>query len=176
MRFASKSPGFNRTVLQPIFTLVQGPGGPEQHATRQPIMAQFEQEGLTPHERAQCVSRFTFLGQYEGEDPLRRVSIYDTDYEAVKNEWDAETKRLVEQNLLEGVGEWYFLLEEKRADKPWPSYDSQTPKQILETVAVTGADIEAVIVYERENKNRSTLITELETKLKVEEPEPLIAA
>ena len=176
MRFASKSQEYNREVRKPIFTLIQGPGGPEQHCTRKSIMAQFVQSGLTAHEREQARARFTFLGQYEGEDPMRRVSIYDTDQEANLNGWDAETKAAVEQNLIDGQNEWYFLLEEKKAAKPWPSYDSQTPKQILETVEVIGADLESVILYERENKNRSTLITELSTKLTVEEPEPLVAA
>lgn len=175
MRFASKSQEFNREVRKPVFGLIQGPGGPEKHVTRDSIMAQFVQSGLTPHEREQVKARFTFLGQYEGEDPTRRVSIYDTDMEATLNGWDAETKAEVEQNLIEGQGEWYFLLEEKRAPKPWPNYDSQTPKQILDTVSITGADVEAVIAYERENKKRTTLVTELEALL-AGDPEPLIAA
>ena len=176
MRFASKSQEYNRTVRQPIFTIVQGPAGPEQKATREPIMAQFSQGGLTQYEKAQCAARFTFGGAAEGEDVMRRVSIYDTDYEATHNDWDAETKAAVEQNLLEGQNEWYFMLEEKRADKPWPSYGEQTPKQILDTATVIGADIEGVIAYERENKNRATLIAELQQKLAAQEPEPLIAA
>ena len=175
MRFASKSQEYNREVIKPIFTLIQGPAGPEQHATRAPHLAQFVQSGLTAHEREQVRARFTFNGQYEGEDPMRRVSIYDTDQEAALHGWDAETKAAVEQNLLEGQNEWYFKLEERRAGKPWPSYDSQTPKQILDTAALIGADVEGVIAYERENKNRSTLVAELEAKL-IGDPEPLVAA
>jgi len=175
LRFASKSQEYNREVRKPIFALIQGPGGPEKVATRDGIMAQFEQSGLTAHEREQVRAKFTFLGQYEGEDPMRRVSIYDTDQAARFNDWDAETKAEIEQNLLEGQNEWYFVLEDLRATKPWPTYDKQTPKQIIETAAVIGADLEAVIAYERENKNRPTLVSELET-LMVQEPEPLIAA
>lgn len=176
MRFVSKSQEFNREVRKPVYGLIQGPGGPEKHVIVDSIMAQFSQGGLTNAEWEQVRERFSFGGLAEGENPRRRVSIYDTDVEAAINDWDVDTKSQVEQNLLEGQSEWYFLLEEIKADKPWPSYDAQTPKQILETVAVTGANIEAVIAYERENKNRVTLVTELKSLIATEEPEPLVAA
>ena len=175
MRFASKSQEYNREVRKPIFTLIQGPAGPEQHCTREAILAQFMQSGVTANEREQVRARFKFGGLAEGEDPMRRVSIYDTDEQAELHGWDAETKAEVEQNLLEGQNEWYFKLEELKSERPWPTYDSQTPKQILDTLAVTGADVESVIAYERENKNRSTLVAELEAKL-IGDPEPLVAA
>lgn len=176
MRFASKSQEYNRTVRQPIYTIVQGPAGPEYKPTREPIMAQFEQGGLTQFEKAQCAARFTFLGSAEGEDVMRRVSIYDTDEAANAEGWDADTKREVEENLVAGQNEWYFMLEVKRASKPWPSYSEQTPKQILDTVTTIGANIEDVLAYERENKNRATLIAELQQKITEQEPEPLVAA
>lgn len=175
MRFASKSQRYKREVRKPVYALVQGPDGPEKTATRENIIAEFRQAGLTPHERQQVLARFTFGGLAEGEDPMRRVSLYDTDQEAADHGWDDATKAAVEQNLLEGQSEWYFCLEEQRAAKPWPTYDSQTPKQILDTVTATGADVEGVLLYERENKNRATLISELESQI-AEEPEPLVTA
>lgn len=177
MRFASKSQRYKREVRKPVFALVQGANGPEKVATRENIIAEFRQAGLTAHEREQVLARFTFNGLAEGEDALRRVSIYDTDQEAVDQEWDDETKAAIEANLIEGQNEWYFQLVEQRAAKPWPTYDSQTPKQILDTVVATGADVEGVLLYERENKNRATLVGELESQLAAEEEkEPLVAA
>lgn len=177
MRFASKSQRYKREVRKPVFALIQGANGPEKVATRENNIAEFRQAGLTPHEREQVLARFTFNGLAEGEDAMRRVSIYDTDQEAADQGWDAETKAAIEQNLIEGQNEWYFLLEEKKAAKPWPTYDSQTPKQILDTLAATGAEVEGVLLYERENKNRSTLISELEAQTAAEEEsEPLVAA
>lgn len=174
MRFISKSQRYKRTVRQPEITLIQGPRGPEEKVTRDAIMAVFEQGGATAYERELAKQRFTFLGQYEGEDPMRRLSIYDTDMEASQHGWDATTKTEVEASLLEGQNEYYFLIEDVLLAAPWPSYDNQTPKQIIETLAVTGADPESVIAYERENKNRSTLIAQIETSR--EETEPLVAA
>lgn len=125
-------------------------------------MAQFAQAGLTEHEKAQVKERFTFLGQYEGEDPMRRVSIYDTDLETRLNEWDDETKKDVEANLLEGQGEFYFLLDEQRQPKPWPNYDNlRSADKIAEIVKEQGYDSEAVIAYERENKNRDAVLEAL---------------
>lgn len=162
MRFASKSEEYNRTVRQPIMGLVQGPAGPERIATRDGIMAQFIQGGLTSFEKEQCRNRFTFLGQYEGEDVMRRISLYDTEEAAKALEWDAETKAEVEQNLLEGQNEFYFLLEEFRQPKPWPNYDEQRQAaKIAETVSTLGLDVEAVIAYERENENRKAVIDAL---------------
>lgn len=175
MRFISKSQRYSRTVRQPEVTLVQGLRGPEEKVTRDAIMAVFEQSGVTPYERELAKQRFTFLGQYEGEDPMRRVAIYDTDVEARVFDWDAKTKAEVEASLIEGQNEWYFVVEELALVAPWATYDKQAPKQIVETLKVTGADFESVIAYERENKNRSTLIAELET-VGAEESEPLVAA
>ena len=70
MRFASKSQEYNREVRKPIFTLIQGPAGPEQHCTREAILAQFMQSGVTANEREQVRARFKFGGLAEGEDPM----------------------------------------------------------------------------------------------------------
>jgi len=175
MRFISKSQRYSRTARQPMIDLIQGLRGPEEKVTRDAIMAVFEQSGVTPYERELAKQRFTFLGQYEGEDPMRRVSIYDTDVEARRNLWDAQTKAEVEASMIEGQNEFYFVVEELALPAPWATYDKQAPKQIVETLKVTGADPEVVVAYERENKNRATLIAELEA-IAAEELEPLVAA
>ena len=172
MRFASKSQRYKREVRKPILTLVQGPAGPEQKAIRDNFIAEFEQAGLTEHEKQQVRERFTFLGQYEGEDPMRRVSIYDTDDQARIHGWDDEMKADIEANLLEGQNEFYFKLEDFRLPKPWPKYDDlRSAEKIAETVKSLGLDAEAVIAYEKENKNREAVISALS-----EESEPLVTA
>lgn len=175
MRFISKSQRYSRTARQPVIELIQGLRGPEEKVTRDAIMAVFEQSGVTPYERELAKQRFSFLGQYEGEDPVRRISTYDTDVEARRYLWDAQTKSAVEASMIEGQNEFYFLVEELALAAPWATYDKQAPKQIVETLKVTGADPEACIAYERENKNRSTLIAEIEA-IGAEESEPLVAA
>lgn len=175
MRFGSISPEYNRTVRQPVFGLVQGPGGPEKVCTRDGIMAQWEQGGLTAFEKAQMLARFTIRGLGEGENPERRLALYDTDEEANRHGWSADTKSEVEQNLLDGQNEYYMALELELAAKPWPRYDSlRSAPKIAEMVTEFGIAPEAVLAYERENRNRDEVIAALEA-LKPE-PEPLVAA
>lgn len=176
MRFASKSPGFNRTVQQPQWNTIRGDSGEmEKNVTRPWIMAQFEQMGLTAFEKEQVAARLKFTGLGEGEDPMRRVSIYDTDIAAESEGWDADTKARVEKSLLEGQSSTYFLLEEYRQPLPWPSYDEFTaPTKIAETVQTLGLDVEGVLAYERENKARPSVVRALEAL--AGEPEPLVAA
>ena len=162
-RYLSKSQNYSRTVRQPITTLVQGPRGAEEKPVQEAITANFERAGVTAFERELAKERFSFPGQYEGEDPLRRISIYDTDLEAQRQGWDEETKTEVEANLDEGQNEWYFRLPEEILEAPWPAYDQQTHKQILEALPHTGVAAEYVLVYERLNKKRVSLIAELES-------------
>lgn len=175
MRFISKSQRYLRTARQPVIELIQGARGPEEKVTQDAIMAVFQQSGVTPYERELAKQRFNFLGIAEGEDPMKRVSLYDTDMEARIHEWDPKTKAEVEQSMIEGQNEFYFLVEEVALRAPWPSYDQQTPKQIVEAAKIIGADVGVVIAYERENKNRTALIAELEVQAQ-EESEPLVTA
>jgi hypothetical protein len=169
-RYLSKSSDFNKTVRQPVTALVNGPHGPERVTTVAPIIVQFAQAGLTPYERELAQERFTFGGQAEGEDPLRRVSLFDTE----SQDWSPELLAEIEAVLDAGQSEWYFRIEELSVPAPWPSYDKQTAMQVLETMVAAGANTELVIAYERENKNRTTLIEQIEALS--QEPEPLIAA
>ncbi len=160
-RYLSKSESYKRTVRQPVTTLVAGPAGPEVHPVREAIMAEFQKGGLTAHERELARQTFFFRGLAEGENPLSRVSLFDTDVEARLQGWTDETKAEIEAALDSGRNEWYFRVEEQRLPTPWPLYDKQTPKQIVETLKATGSDPEYVAAYERENKNRATVLTEL---------------
>lgn len=174
-RYISKSSDFNKTVRQPVMDIVNGPHGPERVPKVEGIMAQFQQRGLTARERELARERFTFLGLAEGENPIRRVSLYDTDEEARLNGWSDELKAEIEAVLDAGQGEWYFRLPEERMVAPWPTYDKQSPKQILETFAMVGADPEYVAAYERENKNRAAVLEGLEGVESFAE-EPVITA
>ena len=177
-RYLSKSQSYRKTVRQPLPTLVQGPAGPEMKVLpgNEQIMAEWLQGGLTAYERSLAQERFNFLGVSEGEDPLRRVSILDTDILAADAGWSEETKAEIEAELDEGQNEFYFRVEEQRLEAPWPAYDQQSAKEILEALPHTGVHPEYVLAYERENRKREAVIGPLETMVPVEEETELLTA
>ena len=87
---------------------------------------------------------------------------YDTDEEAAKNGWDQETKEFVERTLLkisarEPERVWMVQRETPKAPLPWPSYDSLDADQILELAPQLG-QVDAVLAYERENRQRPAIL------------------
>lgn len=165
-RYVSRSQNFKKAVLKPVITLVQGPLGPEQRETAPGLIAFFAQGGVTPYEAEIARQRFTFTGLSENENPIRRLSVYDTDEQAKAHGWDAEKKAQVEATLDAGTGENYFRVEQPAAPLPWPSYDDVRSADDVVTIAATiGVDLSVVLAYERENQNRKTYVAAIEKAL-----------
>lgn len=164
-RYISRSQKFKKAIRKAKQTIVQGPQGPVYQTVVEPMAALFEQGGATPDEIRLALERFQFKGLAEGENPARRISVYDTDEQARRLGWDDDLKAEIEALLDRDQSSDYFKVEAPAAPIPWPSYDQTPPAKILEVALMVGVDPSAVLRYERENKNRTQVVKQLEESL-----------
>jgi len=126
-------------------------------------------------------------GEYETENYLEGGTytgavilgyFFDSEAAQEENGWTDEERESVEQAILRIAQREPYLvapisMERPPAEKPWPSYDEQTAKEVVAVASGAGLINEA-LRYERENKGRSTLIDELESLAPaVRPPEPI---
>lgn len=120
------------------------------------------------------------------ERPEGRLSVFDTDQFAKSKGLSDERKRELEEFLLSRPehGQDYIRIEAPALVPPWPNYDrvkggpkGSTAVLIARKVQEDGYNIDSVLAYERQGKNRQDVIDAVEA-LRVPEPEdePLIAA
>lgn len=148
--------------------------------TRVGVDAQFRTGDFTDQEKAVAVSRFRFNGIPVDEytqlpvDPSYRISTFDTNDQG----WDEETKEWAEGFLMNHPqhGSDFVLVEIAKRQAPWQGYDSLAADRVVDLVTATGSDVEDVIAYEKENKNRKTLISALEELLTPSEGEVVVSA
>ena len=105
-------------------------------------------------------------------DPINRLSVYDTDFNADQLGWNPELKKRVEDSLLSRQGIDFILAEAPVVPPPWPNYDRLVTghgrsieivaRKIVERVEEDGYDVDLVIAYERANANRDEVIVALE--------------
>jgi hypothetical protein len=172
MRFISKAGAFTRSVVKAETQMVGG----VQVETTKPLVAMFQRNAATDADRQLAQERFGFKPKDHpmGPDPLANVSVYDTDAEALANEWSHELKNEVEQALLQGQNAYYFLAGKEPAAKPWATYDETEAESIVGTAVMIGKPLEDVLAYERENENRPKVVEAIEAKLA--EAEIVVAA
>lgn len=156
-RYISKAAAFKKSLRKPAVETVKTPSGPRQVETTKPIIAHFGQ-GATAGEVGLAVARFGF----KDAGPESRLSVFDTDEQAKALGWTVEDKAEFEAVLDAGQGEFYFKVENEPAAKPWENYDETPAGQVVKTAALIGCDLRVVLAYERENKNRKTVVAELE--------------
>lgn len=169
MRFISRHPKYRLTVRQHVEEPT--PFGPK--IIQQGIIASFQQGGLTDKDREHALSSFSPRGLPDQNLPGtpgfdKYFSIYDTDLEASLKGWDEDTKEKVEKfmtNYRPAFGREYILVEQPRLERPWPTYEDLDAEDIPRTVELLGLNPADVVAYERENRNRETLIAELELLL-----------
>ncbi len=174
-RYISQASGFKKTGRHPEHELLTGPNGDYRQLRRPSIICLFQQGGVSPWENELATKRFGFRGIAEGENPLRRVSVYDTDEEAARNGWDAGTKADVEGMLDRGQSADYFRVELPRSPAPWPSYDQTDALRIADMAEAIGVDPQAVLIYERENLAREEVLGQVASLL-VSEPDEVIVS
>jgi len=141
------------------------------HKESEPVIAQFEQSGMRDHEIQSALERWTFSGLPEGVNPLTRIGVYDPEAQAIAADWTDEQRQKVERKLWlqaqDHPGDLAFVLS-PRQPLPWPSYDSDTPEEILQFQERLGIDPEHVRRYEEENQTRPEIIAamwELESRI-----------
>jgi hypothetical protein len=148
--------------IRPMRQRALGDGGVE--VTQDPIYAAFtpvEQGGfLYDAEKEAAERHFSFPGRTQHEDQATpsdvsyRLSVYDTDEEATKNEWDAETKHLVEETFRRKAltaPQNIMVVEVTPIPAPFPAYDTYAgdPAELVLKLAEDGHDLATVLHYER---------------------------
>lgn len=140
-----------------------------------PLHAQFEQGGGIPeHVRDIALTRLSFRGLAENEDPFMRMGWFDLDLAAEQNGWDAEQTAAVEEKLRAvNGGESLLIVEQPKTAPPYPRYDEHRKvhgrrtvehaiAEIVATFGSAGFDVEQAVRYERENGDSAEVIAALE--------------
>lgn len=148
------------------------------HATtvvqRKPVVADFRQGGLLDNELEVALESFNFSGIPDGVNPLTRISSFDTEAYTTRFP-EADRPRLLEEindrlrELQERFPSEFVVVDEPAAPKPWPSYDENTPEEIIEWREKLDIDPELVRRYEQENLGRKAVVDAMANPGQVED-------
>jgi hypothetical protein len=133
---------------------------------RMPLVADFEQGGLFPHETELALRVFAgvWKGLPEGVNPVTRISCYDTEAEAIAKGWASDYHEKVDERLrhLAGLAPSRMIVaEDIKQPKPWPLYDEQDEDEVFAYVEALGISPDTILLYENENLARPELIARL---------------
>lgn len=133
------------------------------------VHAQFHKGGLTEWEEYTALECFDFSGLPDGINPLTRVSMFDTEAYVESLELEDEEKAAllekIDARLVKLAGTFpneLRIVEKPAAFKPWPSYDNDTPEEIIAFQERLEISPELIRLYEVEHENRLAVITEME--------------
>lgn len=161
MRFVSQNSNYV-CQIRPQRSRALGDGGVE--ITQEPLYAVFtpvEDGGFLYESEKEAAERhFSFPGltQHEDEatpsDPTYRLSIFDTDEEATKNEWSAEDRQLIEdtlQRMAQLAPDSLLVIQSTPIPAPFPAYDEYAgdPEDLVVKLVEDGHDLGRVLHYER---------------------------
>lgn len=182
MRFVAKSAGYSITYKHDI--VANFATGESQ--ILQPLWnCQFKTVGIKAAEIAQAKLWAVNHGMPVEEDsvtpvdPGYRFGVFDTEefqaehaadiFERCPNGFDDGERRKLEEFLLAHQDEYYRVVEVVKLAAPWPNYDTfkgvrgePTGPRIAARVLEDGYDIDAVLAYEKENRNRQDVLDALE--------------
>lgn len=189
MRFISKSAAFSagnfrnaeEGISQPTTRVIGGKTVTtvsEAYTITPSLPINFRQEGLTQRDIDAGLAYWkSFPGlpyEEDGVTPVNpvdagRIGVWDSEEWQKEYKLSDEDRQGAERLLLESAfnGVYFFALEEEKAPKPWPSYDSTHHNKTASLAAELGLVAEA-LAYERENKNRTSVIEQLEAVLPTE--------
>lgn len=144
--------------------------GKEQILQKSLIAKPWRWGDITEWERKQAVDHFgeNIRGLTMGENPVHRLSCFDSQWAQEVNGWTDDERVIVETAVRNGPGHGpdYVVIETPRVPAPWPTYPSLTGKgvveRIVETIKTIGVDVDHVLAFERENMNRHSVIEALE--------------
>ena len=176
MRFISPNPGYKFTGKKEEYELL---ASGQFRQISPPYICEFKVGDTTTWERDIARERFKFRGVPNDEsgvrqiDPLAtRLSSFDTS--TIDN---PELRKVVEERLLAWQNANDHILAEKPSvAAPWPTYDSVHPSKIAAKVKEDGYDPKLVADYERNHKNRASVIQALEALVAAEPAEELVSA
>jgi len=192
MRFVSKSANFSagnfRNAKEGIGTpetrIIGGKSvtsTTEAYVISEAISIQFSQAALLQSDIDAALAHWrTFPGLPVEEDEVTlvnpvefgRIGVWDSVVWQAENELTDEDREQAENLLLNSsyYGTEFFKVEEVKAAKPWPSYDTTHHNKIAILASEIGRVSEA-LAYEQENKQRASVIESLEAALPTESGE-----
>jgi len=170
MRFISK---YAKYMVQVRPQIVEAYATGQTKVIQQPLVAAFDLGLVQGDERAIARQVFSFNGFAQEQDlvtvvePDARISAFDSRLAQAELGWTDDERELVEAVLVDNarkLPEDLIVIEEIRAEPPWPTYDSfkGTKNALLKKIEEDGYDFAAVLAYERENQNRPEIVTALE--------------
>jgi hypothetical protein len=151
----------------------------QRYTVREAIPIQFSQGGLLQTDVDAALkhwSKWPGLTMEEDEmtpsSPIERIGVFDTvewqDKYGLDDADRAEVEKLLLGNPANGVH--YIKVDEVRAAIPWPTYN-ETHHNKIPVLAEELGCIDQVLAYERENKNRASVVAAVEERLpKTEQP------
>lgn len=193
MRFVSKSALYSagnfrnaqEGIADPVTQVIDGKTvttRSEAYVLTPAVPIQFNQRGLLQTDIAAALAHWkTFRGLPMEEDRVTpanpvehgRIGVWDSvEWQAKYKLTDDDRERAEQMLLTSGrLGNEFIVIEEVKAAKPWPSYDETHHNKVSVLASELGLVNEA-LAYERENKNRSSVVEQLEASLaQVEEGE-----
>lgn len=171
MRFISKYGRFGVQV-RAIVAYALPTGG--MNIVQDPLYAFFHPYRLTPLEREMALLHWTFNGSYQEQDevtivqPDYRIGLFDSDEAAIEGNWDDDTKRLVEETLIDLAERFSdIIVVRSMVPPPWPRYDDfrGTPQALVRRLVDDGHDLDAVLTYERDHQSRPKILQEIESAI-----------
>jgi len=113
---------------------------------------------------------FTFTNEETNESEIgvdMRGHFFDLDQQAEEKGWSDDDRALVARILLKNQAKFageYQLYSARPIPAPWPTYDTTHHNAIVTTAVATGLVAEA-LAYERQGKNRESVVGKLEEEL-----------
>jgi hypothetical protein len=192
MRFVSRSASFSagnlrnskEAIASPEMRVIDGKtvtSQAEAYVVTPSLPIQFSQAGLLQSDIDAGLAHWkTFPGLPIEEDEVTpanpvengRIGVWDSvDWQAEYSLDDADREQ-AEKLLLTSpyYGTEFIMVEEVKAVRPWPSYDDAHHNKIASLAAELGLVAEA-LAYEQENKQRPTVLEQLEAALPTESGE-----
>ena len=166
LRFVSKYPqlGLGTCIKEKFVLALDG----QRDKTQESVAVQFSQMGLMQTDIRAALDYWpesAFRGRWVEADGVTqepvagRIGVFDTEEQG----WDDQTRQTVETWLLAkpNYGADFIVVEVAKIAPPWPNYDKAQWKQIAPLAHELGL-LEEAIAYERENKNRESVLSMLE--------------
>ena len=177
MRFVSK---YAKYMVQVRPQIVEAYATGQSKVIQPQLIAAFDVAFVGSDERALARAHFSFNGFAQEQDlvtivePDARISAFDSRKAQAENGWTDEERQMVEAVLIDNarkLPEDLIVIEEVRAQAPWPTYDSfkGSPTALCKKIEEDGYDFLSVLNYERENQNRPEVISKLELACDLED-------
>lgn len=123
-------------------------------------------------------------GEYAYEDPITgtqeigsdfRGGYFNLDEQATSKGWDEVEKEVVARHMTQMLDKsWcqFTLYSAPKVSAPWPNYDSTHHSKIVEIAKATGTE-QTALAYEKQEKNRKSVIEGLTEALNFVVTEPV---